>query len=147
MDKRRAQTKTFGELIKLYKHIYEDQTSYQTAKRFFVGKFKDHFGKDTLLSEIGYYEIKMYRKALMSDRNQHDHKIKPSSVNREMSCLRQMFNEAVEKKWLDRSPFADGKSLHLKENNKRECWLTPDEARKLYNECPVHLQHIIECVL
>jgi hypothetical protein len=46
--------------------------------------------------------------------------------------LRQMFNEAVEKKWLERSPFADGKSLHLKENNKRECWLTPDEARKLF---------------
>ena len=73
--------------------------------------------------------------------------IKPSSVNREMSCLRQMFNDAVEKKWLERSPFTDGKSLHLKENNKRECWLTPDEARRLYQECPVHLQSVIECAL
>ena len=147
VEKRKAQTKTFGELVKLYKDTYKDQPSYQTAKRFFVDKFKDHFGEDTLLSEIGYYEIKLYRNALMNAKSQHDRKVRPSSVNREMSCLRQMFNEAVEKKWLERSPFADGKSLHLKENNKRECWLTPDEACKLYKECPVHLQHIIECVL
>jgi integrase len=147
VEKRKAHTKTFGELIKLYKDTYKDQASYQTAKRFFIEKFKDHFKEDTLLAEIGYYEVKQYRNTIMSAKTQHDHRIKPSSVNREMSCLRQMLDEAVEKKWLDRSPFADGKSLHLKENNKRECWLTPDEARKLFKECPVHLQHIIECVL
>ena len=141
VEKRKAQTKTFGELVKLYKDTYKKQTSYQTSKRYWVEKFKDHFGDDTLLSEIGYYEIKQYRNTLINANNQHGHKVKPSSVNREMSCLRQMFNEAMEKKWLERSPFADGKSLHLKENNKRECWLTPEEAQELYKECPVHLQH------
>jgi integrase len=147
VEKRQTQTKTFGELVELYKDTYKNQTSFKTAKRFFVEKFKDNFGKDTLLSEIGYPEIKQYRNNLMNAKNQHDQKIKSSSVNREISCLRQMFNEAVEKKWLDRSPFEYGKSLHLKENNKRECWLEPEEARKLFKECPVHLQHIIECVL
>jgi integrase len=147
VEKRQVQTKTFGELIKLYKQVYKDQNSFKSAKRFFVENFENYFEKDTLLSEIGYSELKQYRNDLMNTKNQHDHKRKPSSVNREMSCLRQMFNEAVEKKWLERSPFAYGKSLHLKENNKRECWLEPDEAKKLFKECPLHLQHIIECVL
>lgn len=147
VEKRKSHTKTFGELIKLYKDTYRDQASYQTSKRYWVEGLKDHFGEDTLLSEIGYYEIKQFRNELMSANNQHGQKVKPASVNRKMSCLRQMFTDAVEKKWLERSPFTDGKSLNLKENNRRESWLTPEEAQRLYKECPVYLQHIIECAL
>jgi integrase len=147
VKKRKSYNATFGQLLKLYKENYKNQPSYKTAKKFFVKKFRKHFKKDTLLASIEYSHIKAYRNKLMQSKNQHNHKIKPSSVNREMSCLRQMFNEAVEKKWLNRCPFDYGKSLHLEENNKRECWLEPDEARKLFKECPVHLQHIIECVL
>jgi integrase len=82
----------------------------------------------------------------MQSVNQHDRPLEPSSINREMSCLRQMFNEAVEFGMIDRNPFNDAKSLHLKENNERNRFLTPDGARKLYKECAIHLQQIIEYV-
>jgi integrase len=147
VKKKKNYSATFGQLLKLYKENYKNQPSYKTAKRFFVKKFRKHFKKDTLLASIEYGHIKAYRNKLMQSVDQHDRLLEPSSINREMSCLRQMFNEAVEYGMIDRNPFNDGKSFHLKENNERNRFLTPDEARKLYKECAIHLQQIIECVL
>ncbi len=147
VKKKKNYSATFGKLLDLYKENYKDQASYKTAKRFFVEKFREHFKKETLLSSIEYGHIKAYRNKLMQSINQHDRLFEPASINRKMSCLRQMFREAVEYGMIDRNPFKDGKSLRLKENNERTRFLTPDEARKLFNECPIHLQQIIECVL
>jgi integrase len=147
VKKKKNYSATFGQLLKLYKENYKDQPSYKTAKRFFVEKFREHFKKETLLSSIEYGHIKAYRNKLMQSVNQHDRLLEPSSINREMSCLRQMFKEAVEYGMIENNPFNYGKSLHLKENNERNRFLTPEEARRLYKECPVHLQQIIECVL
>jgi len=35
----------------------------------------------------------------------------------------------------------------LKVDNKQERFLTPEEVRRLFGECPVHLQQVVECVL
>ncbi len=147
VQKKKNYSATFGRLLELYKENYKDQASYETAKKFFVEKFRKHFKKETLLSSIEYGHIKAYRNKLMQSINQHDRLFEPSSINRKMSCLRQMFREAVEYGMIDRNPFNDGKSLRLKENNERTRFLTPDEARQLFNECSIHLQQIIECVL
>jgi integrase len=144
-------------MVDLYEQNHQNQTSYKTAQKFFIEKFKNHFKEDTRLSSIGYGDLKAYRNKLMKSINQHDRLLTPSSINSEMSCLRQVFEEAaemtlesrrkIERAMIEKNPFNDGKSLRLKADNERDRFSTPDEARKLFNKCPVHLQHIIECVL
>jgi integrase len=147
VEKKKDYTSTFGDLIKLYKENYQHQASYKTAKKHFIDKFKEHFKEETLLSSIEYGHLKTYRNKLMNSFSMHGRPLTASSVNSEMSCLRQMFEEAFEYNMIERNPFKDGKSLRLKVNNERDRFLTPEEARKLFNECPVHLQQIMECVL
>ena len=157
VEKKKPYTATFGDLIKLYEENYQHQASYKTAKKFFIEKFREYFKEETLLSSIEYGHLKAYRNKLMKSFNQHGRLLTASSINSEMSCLRQMFEEAAEmtledrknteKVMIEKNPFNDGKSLRLKVDNERDRFLTPDEARKLFNECPVHLQQIIECVL
>jgi predicted phosphatase len=54
-----------------------------------------------------------------------------------------MFGEVFDYKMIEKNPFKDGKSLILTVNNERNQFLTPDEARQLFNGCPVHLQQIV----
>ncbi len=147
VKKKKNYTATFGDLIKLYQENYRDQSSYKTAKRFFVEKFRKYFKEETLLSSIEYGHLKTYRNELMRSISHHGRLLTHSSINSEMSCLRHMFEEAKEYNMVERNPFKDGKSLRLKVNNERDCYLVPDEARRLFDECPVHLQQIMECVL
>jgi len=48
---------------------------------------------------------------------------------------------------MERSPFDKGKSLILKENNKRLRFLTEDEILRLLDECPEYLKRIVVCAL
>ena len=72
---------------------------------------------------------------------------KDSSINREMSCLRHLLAKAVEWEMIEQSPFDKGKSLILKENNKRLRFLTEDEISQLLDECQPYLRNIVECAL
>jgi len=147
VKKKKSYTATFGDLIKLYEENYRDQSSYKTAKRMFIEKFRKYFKEETLLSSIEYGHLKTYRNELMRSISQHGRLLTHSSINSEMSCLRHMFEEAVEYDKIKKNPFKDGKSLRLKVDNKQERFLTPEEARRLFSECSPHLQQIVECVL
>ena len=48
---------------------------------------------------------------------------------------------------VEQSPFDRGKSLLLKENNKRMRFLTEDEIKRLLKECPVYLKRVVECAV
>jgi integrase len=48
---------------------------------------------------------------------------------------------------IEQSPFDKGKSLILKENNKRLRFLTEDEIPRLLDECQPYLRNIVECAL
>ncbi len=48
---------------------------------------------------------------------------------------------------IERSPFERGRTLLLKENNKRLRYLSEEEIGRLMAECPKHLRRIIECAL
>lgn len=147
VKKKKKYNTTFKDLIDLYEKNYKDQASYETAKKYFIEKFREYFKEETLLSSIEYGHLKTYRNKLMKKINKHGRPLEASSINSEMSCLRHMFKEALEYKMIGKNPFNDGKSLRLKVENERSRFLTPEEARKLFKECPIHLQQIIECVL
>jgi len=91
-----------------------------------------------------------------------------ASVNREMSCFHHLFMKANEWEMIDQKPFERGKSLILKENNKRLRYLYYGEIGRLLDACstkvvkfpqkrghigqmtrrdPDYLREIVECAL
>ncbi|UCF90671.1 MAG: site-specific integrase [Desulfobacterales bacterium] len=171
LDQKKAYTTTFGELIEAYKGNYQDQSSYLSSKRFFVENFKAYFKPETLLSYIRYVDLETYRNHLKQQPTHHDKVRTVASINREMSCLRHMCAKAFEWEMVEANPFEKGKSLHLKENNRRDRFLSEEEIDKLLDACceravikfgqnpgnqskragtpqnPYYLRDIVECAL
>jgi integrase len=125
---------------------YQHQANYRTKKIYF-NNFKSYFGEDKLLLNIRYVDVETYRNHLKQKFTQHGTIRTDSSVNREMSCLRHMLKKAFEWELIEQSPFYRGKSLILKENNKRLRFLNEDEITRLLDECPEYLRNIVECAI
>jgi integrase len=138
---------TLGELIHRYIETHSDQPSFGSWKTFCLVRFKDHFGEESLLSTIRYVDLENYHNRLRQLPTKNGSVRTTATVNREMSCLRHMFNKAVEWELAEQSPFAKGRTLMAKENNQRLRFLTEDEIARLLAECPQHLRRIVECAV
>jgi len=147
LDVKKDYTTTLEEILAKYDQNYKNQNSYRTAKRFFVESIREYFGESTLLANIRYLNVETYRNHRKEKLTQHGTIRSDASVNREMSCLRHIFRKAVEWEMIEQSPFDKGKSLMLKENNKRFRFLTEDEITQLLGKCPEYLHNIVECAL
>ena len=87
------------------------------------------------LGQITRSEIEAWRRERMS-------RLKPSSINRELSRIRHMFNTAVEWKLLEESPMKGMK--FLRENNARTRYLSVEECQKLIASCIApHIRAIV----
>ena len=135
LDVKKDYTTTFKELLDKYKENYKDQPSFHTWKRFCIERFKDYFGEDTRLDNIRYVDLETYKNHLRQKPNQHGRVRAVASVNREISCLHHIFTKALEWEMIERSPFDKGKSLLMKENNKRFRYLDQDEIDHLLENC------------
>lgn len=112
-----------------------DETSIKVLKRFF---------KSETLQTIGPEKVERYkakRKADPVDRRRTKKKTKkqdeprlvsPSTINRELACLKTMFNKAAEWGRIEKSPLQAVKKF--KENNIKERILNDAESRRLV-EC------------
>ena len=93
-----------------------DEFSLNSLKEFFKGETLQSLGPEKI------ERFKAKRKAEVS----------PATVNRELACLKTMFNKAVEWGRTEKNPAAKVKKF--RENNARERILSPEEARRLI-EC------------
>jgi integrase len=147
LDVKKEYKTTLKELLAKYKENYQNQAGYKTAKRFFVGSICKYFGESTSLASIRYVDIETYKNHLKEKLTPHGTIRTDASVNREMSCLRHIFRKAVEWEMIEQSPFGNGKSLMLKENNQRFRFLTEEEITNLIDACPGYLRNIVECAI
>lgn len=147
LDVKKECKTTLGELTGKYAENYQNQSSFQIAKRHYLENFGEYFGKNTLLVNIRYMNLESYRNYLRQKITKNKTIRSDASVNREMSCLHHIMSKAVEWEMIEQSPFDKGKSLILKENNMRMRFLTEDEVTKLLDECPDYLYNIVECAL
>ena len=147
LDVKKEYKTTLGELTKTYEKSYKHQSSYQNAKKVYLENFEEYFGKDTLMANIRYKDVETYRNHLRQKLTKHDTIRKDSSINREMSCLHHLFDKSKEWEMVEESPFNQGKSIMLKENNKRTRFLNEDEIERLLNNCAPHLKQIVVCAL
>ncbi|MDP8296838.1 MAG: site-specific integrase [Candidatus Orphnella occulta] len=67
--------------------------------------------------------------------------VSPATVNRELACLKHMFNKAIEWNKTDNNPVKKVKLF--KENNKRTRYLEKEEIEKLLGNCSGYLKPIV----
>jgi len=130
-----------------YEENYQHQASFKTGKRHYLENFKEYFGESTLLANIRYMNLETYRNYLRQKITKNKTIRADASVNREISCLHHIFTKAVEWEMIEQNQFKKGKSLILKENNKRMRFLNEDEIKKLLENCPPYLYKIVKCAL
>ena len=145
---------TLAELCKKYTENFGNQSSFENKSRQ-LQNFMDYFGSDTMLDNIRFVNLETYQNHLKQKPVTAKRKgveivrglRKDASVNREMSCLHHLFRKAVEWQLLERSPFDRGRSLNLKENNKRMRFLNEGEIESLLSACAPHLKPIVETAI
>lgn len=147
LDVKKEYNTTLKELIDKYVENFQHQASYKTGKKYHIEHIRNHFGEQTLLSNIRFVDLETYRNYLRDSLTVNKTIRKDASTNRAMSCLRHVFSKAVEWEVIEQNPFDKGKSLILKENNKRMRFLTEDEIKSLLDACNDHLKDIAECAL
>ncbi|MBW1778552.1 MAG: site-specific integrase [Deltaproteobacteria bacterium] len=168
LDVKRELKITLEGLIDRYEENYKHQTSFWNAKKGYLRNFKEYFGKDTLLANIGYANLETYRNHLRRSLTRNGTIRTEASTNREISCLHHLFEKAVEWEMVEQSPFKKGRSLILKENNRRLRYLSQEEIVRLLDSCstrviefprkrghitrmtrkdPDYLRDIVECAL
>jgi integrase len=147
LDVKKDYTTTLKDLIDEYTRTFGHQPSFKTAKSYFLDNFKGFWGEDTLLSQITTREIDRYITHLKLKPTMHKTLRKPATVNREIDCLRQMLKKATVWGMMEVSPFDKLDSRRLRENNRKERYLTKAEILRLLPECPAHLRPIVETAL
>lgn len=106
------------------------------AKDIYVlDKLRAHFGAETLLDTITSADIAKYRDDLVTK-----HGLKPSTANREISYMRAILNRAANDWNISTAPF---RVKMFREPPGRVRWLTPDEEKRLLDECSSHLRPIV----
>lgn len=147
LDVKKDYNTTLGELLNKYEENHKHQASFGSWKAVCLPRFRSYFGEDTRLANIRYVDLETYRNWLQETPTRHGTVRKAATVNREISCLHHLFAKAVEWEMVERSPFERGRTLLLKENNKRLRYLSAEEIGRLMAECPEHLRRIVECAL
>ena len=106
-----------------------DQIILKHLKLFFRGKYL-YTITPVLIEE---YKIKRRQK------------VAPSTVNREVACLKCLFNKAIEWGKIEHNPVKKVKLF--KENNQRLRYLEKEEIIKVLNNCSEHLKPIVVLAL
>jgi integrase len=109
--------------------------------RYSVEKLLPFFG-DRLLKDINPALVEAYRQKRLLEPSYRKHLTLPATVNREVTCLKVIFNKAVKNGKAEKNP-VQGLKL-LKENNERNRILSPEEYTLLLVHCPEHLKSIVK---
>ena len=102
LEKKRPVTTTFEELAEAYwQWIRPDEVvgvparkrSWKSSDRYALGRLRDFFGS-TPLTAVTPALIEQYRAWRRATISRHHRPIRPATVNRELECLKRMFNVA-----------------------------------------------------
>jgi len=102
-----------------------DEFSIKCLSTFFCEKY---------LHEISSFDVENYKHHRIQE-------VSSSTVNRELSCLKTIFNKAIEWGKIHKNP--TNKVKPFKENKHRLRYLNKEEIKALYNACAEHLKPII----
>jgi len=112
-------------------------STYDRRDRFSVGHLTGAF-KGKYLFEITSRMVEEYKAMRLE-------KVEPATVNREVACLKSLYNKAIEWGYVKANPV---KGVRLfKEPPGRLRYLRPEEVEKLLEVCPGHIRPIVVTAL
>ncbi len=130
LDVRPLKEARFGEFAEEFLKYARTQmrawTRYQTS----IGNLTPFFGNQ-FMTAIDAESIERYKQARVAN-------VEPSTVNRDLQCLRRMFNLAIVWRYVSESPLRFVK--FYREKSGRIRYLTRDEFGKLLEACPEALK-------
>lgn len=131
----------FSELSKLYLDNYArlNKRSWRDDQYRLNAHMVPYFG-ETTLDDITSLSVEKYKAKRMED------KVSKSTVNRELTILKKMFNLAIDWGITDRNPALKVKQFSEKDTAVERI-LTAGEERRLFAECPAYLRPIITTAL
>ena len=102
------------------------------------------FSGDKIIREITPAMVEAYRQERLNTPSGRtpNTMTAPATVNRELACLKTIFNKAIANGKAERNPA--GKIKLLKENNERNRILSPEEYERLLAACPAHVKPIVK---
>lgn len=111
-----------------------NKKSWKTADQHNIKRLKEFFS-GLYLHEITHHKVQQYKAKRANE-------VKPATVNRQLTCLKSMFNRAI--KWGSFSGTNPVKGIKLfKENNQRLRFLEKEEIVRLLANCNEHIKPIV----
>ena len=136
LDVRKEHNIKFEEFAKTYLELHSNVNKRPRVARrdfFLINRLGEHFNGKRLY-EISPQSIEQYKSDRIKD-------VAPATVNRELACLKCMFNKAIAWGKTHDNPVCKVKLF--KENNQRLRYLEKDEIKKLLDSAPEHLKPIL----
>ena len=135
--KRKREKITFRDFSKIYFERYgKKKRSWERSdKSYLRANLIPYFGH-LLLSEIDSFLIENYISKRIEDG------VKESTINRELACLRKMFNKAIDWEFVTENPISKVEFFSEKDNLKERI-LTEEEEDRLLDTSSEHLQPIL----
>lgn len=137
---------TFNDLAKYYIENYVVEPEYYNDRKLsglrdwkrrknMVKMFCSYFG-NRKVREITYGDLLTFRTSRLKAQKKNKTQRTITTVNRELACLRRIFNIALRQDWIIKNPFNRGESLiEVSAERQRERILTLDEERRLLEVC------------
>lgn len=141
-----AEKMTFNDLANYYiEHFVTEPEYYDDRKvsglrdwkrrKNMVKMFCSYFG-NRKVREITYDDLLLFRTDRLKTRKKNKSQRSLTTVNRELACLRRIFNVALRLDWIIKNPFNRGESLiEVSAERQRERILTLEEEQRLLAAC------------
>jgi integrase len=129
--------KSFKEVAEEYLAISKATKRSWRRDTALLNNLKAAFGSKTLAG-IGVKDVEQYKAARAEKRS-------PATVNRELACLKHLFNKAIHWGYARENPVR--KVRLFKENNQRTRYLEPSEREKLLACCSPELRPVVVVAL
>ena len=134
LDKKKDDKIRFDQLAKHYLSLPEVKSKKSFVRDERSIKKLEGFFKTKLITSITPLLIGDYRSQRLAEKSYRGGNTKPATINREIACLKTMFNKAIRDRKLEKNPMRGVKLL--KENNERDRVLSPEEWEKYKSHCP-----------
>lgn len=144
---------TFHDLADFYDAHYLKPAEYVNGRKvtgmkdwkhaaIYLRIFRGYFGR-RILREITYSDVRSFRFNRLHTQTQYGRQRSITTVNRELTYLRRIFNIAEREGFIVKNPFRAGDSLiSTADEVKRERVLTHDEEIRLLNVCTGRRAHL-----
>lgn len=144
IEKDKAVRVSFGEICNWYLSLPEVKAKRSFRRdQEFIYHLKRLLSESTKIKDLSPGRVETYQQRRLSEPSPRHpgEKIKPSTVNKEVSCLKTIFNRAVRHQKLDRNPIVGVRKLQ--ENNVRMRILAQEEFERLLEASADHLRPIV----